>query len=172
MKIEKEMSSIMAGIFETELSEDNKQVAVYIADYVAKLVKKRLKCHVCNNTIVSNDNNVENDKYFKTLSRGGHIVPYTTFKDFVCQTFSIKLFSPIIEQVTEKNSVAAVSNTVLMKLDYGPTDFFCGQHFKKSKSMSLRKIINIFNNNKQKITNQDVREEQIRDFKKRQLKKR
>ena len=65
-----------------------------------------------------------------------------------------------------------MSNTVLMKLDHGPADFFCGQHFKKSKSMSLRTIINIFNNNKQKITNQDVLEEQIRDFKKRQLKKR
>ena len=82
----------MTGIFETELSEDNKQVAVYIPDYVAKLVKKRLKCHVCNNKIVSNDNNVENDKYFKTLSRREHIVPCTTFKDFVCQTFNIYLF--------------------------------------------------------------------------------
>ena len=65
-----------------------------------------------------------------------------------------------------------MSNTVLMKLYYGPADFYCGQHFKKSKSVPLRTIISIFNNNKQKITNQDVREEQIRDFKKGQLKKR
>ena len=69
----------MTEIFETELSEDNKQVAVYIAGYVAKRLKKHLKCHVCNN----------NNEYLKRLSRGELIVPCTTFKDFVCQTFSI-----------------------------------------------------------------------------------
>ena len=87
-----------------KLSEDSKQVAVYIAGYVAKKIKKLLKCHVCNNKIISNDNNVKNDEYLKTLSRGGLIVPSAAFKDFVCQTFSIlELISPIIEQVTERN---------------------------------------------------------------------
>ena len=59
-----------------------------------------------------------------------------------------------------------------MKLEYESADFSCEQHFKKSKSMSIWTIINIFCNNKQKITNDGVREEQIRDFKKRQLEKR
>ena len=49
-------------------------MAVYIADYVVKKIKKHLKCHVCNK-IISNDNIVENDEYLKTLSRGGFIVP-------------------------------------------------------------------------------------------------
>ena len=116
-----------------------------IAGYVAKKIKKHLKCHFCNNKIISNDNNVENDKYLKTLSLGGLIVPCTTFKYFVCQTFSIlELISPTIEQVTENNSVAAVPNTVLMKLKYLSADFSCEQHFKKSKPMSIRAIINIF----------------------------
>ena len=75
-------------------------------------------------------------------TRGGLIVPRTTLKDFVCQAFSIlELISPIIEQVTENNSVAAVSNTVLMKLEYGSVDFSCEQH----------------------LTDEGVREEQIRD---------
>ena len=98
----------------------------------------------------------------KTLSRGGLIVPCITFKDFVCQAFSIlKFVSLIMEQVTESNSVAAVSNTIMIKLEYGPADFYCEQHFKKSKSMSIATIINIFYN-KQKITNEGVRDEQIR----------
>ena len=80
--------------------------------------------------------------------------------------------SPIIEQVTENNSVAAVSNIVLMKLEYLLANFTCEQHFKNSESVSVRTIINIFYNNKQEITNKGVREEQIRDFKKRQLEKR
>ena len=80
--------------------------------------------------------------------------------------------SPIIEQVTENNSVAAVSNIVLMKLEYLLANFTCEQHFKNSKSVSVRTIINIFYNNKQELTNKGVREEQIRDFKKRQLEKR
>ena len=145
----------------------------YIAGYVAKKIKKHFKCHVRNNKIISNDNDVENDKYLKTLSQGGLFIPCATFKDVVCQTFSIlELVSPIIEQITENNSVAAVSNIVLMKLEYGPDDFSCEQHFKQSKAMSVRTITNIFYNNKQKIINQGVREEQIRDFKKRQLEKR
>ena len=162
----------MTEIFETELIEGSKQVAVYLAGYVAKKIKKHLKCHVCNNKIISNDNNVENDEYFKTLSRGGLIVPCTTFKDFVCQRFSIlELISPIIEQVnkTENNSVAAVSYTVLMESEYRSADFSCEQHFKKSKSMFVRTTINTLYNNKQEITNEGVREEQIWDFKKRQL---
>ena len=40
MKIEKEISSIMTEIFETEFSEGSKQLAVYIAGYVAKKIKK------------------------------------------------------------------------------------------------------------------------------------
>ena len=38
--------------------------------------------------------------------------------------------------------------------------------------MLVRAIINISYNNKQKITNEGMREEQIRDFKERQLEKR
>ena len=86
LKTEKEISSIMTEIFEIELSKDSKKVAVYIAGYVANRIKKHLKCHVCNNKIISHDNPVKN---LKTLSRGGIIAPCTSFKDFVCQTFSI-----------------------------------------------------------------------------------
>ena len=68
LKIEKELSPIMKEIFEIELSEDSKQVAAYIAGYVDRKIKK---CHVCKNKIISNDNNVEYDKYLKTLFRGG-----------------------------------------------------------------------------------------------------
>ena len=67
---------------------------------------------------------------FQTLSRDELIVPCTTFKNFVSQTFSIlELISPIIEQAIENHSLAAVSDTVLMKLEYGSTDFFSEQHF-------------------------------------------
>ena len=79
----------MREIFETEFSKDSKKVAVYIAGYVANRIKKHFKCHVCNNKIISHDNPVKNDEHLKTLSRGGIIVPCTSFKDFVCQTFSI-----------------------------------------------------------------------------------
>ena len=92
----------MTEIFETELSEGSKQVTVYIAGYVAKKIKKHLDFHVCNNKIISNDNYVKNDKYLKTLSRGGLIVPCTTFKDFVCQTFSILELILLIIQLSNK----------------------------------------------------------------------
>ena len=46
MKIEKEISPIMTEIFETELSEDSKQVAVYIAGYIAGYVAKKMEKHL------------------------------------------------------------------------------------------------------------------------------
>ena len=52
LKIEKETSLIMTEIFDTELSQDKKEVAEYIEDYVARKVKKYLKCYVCNNKII------------------------------------------------------------------------------------------------------------------------
>ena len=58
-----------------------------------------------------------------------------------------------------------------MKLEYKFSNFSCEQFFEKIKSMSIRTIINIFYNNKQKLTNEGVSEEQIRDFKNQQLKK-
>ena len=58
-----------------------------------------------------------------------------------------------------------------MKLEYKFSNFSCEQFFEKIKSMSIWTIINIFYNNKQKLTNEGVSEEQIRDFKKQQLKK-
>ena len=47
LKIEKKISPIMTGIFETEYNENSKQVAVYIAGYVAKKINIFTnKCHV------------------------------------------------------------------------------------------------------------------------------
>ena len=55
----------------------------------------------------------------KTLLHRGLVVLRVTFKDFVCETFTIlELISQIIEQVAENNSVAAVSNMDLMELEY------------------------------------------------------
>ena len=108
---------------------------MYIADYVVKKIKKHLKCHVCNNKIISNDNIVENDEYLKTLSRGGFIVPLKIL--FVRHLALLELILPIIEQVTKNISVTAKSNTVLIKLEYGSAGCSCKQHFKKSKSMSV-----------------------------------
>ena len=52
LKIGKETSLIMTEIFDTELSQDKKEVAEYIEGYVARKVKKYLKCYVCNNKII------------------------------------------------------------------------------------------------------------------------
>ena len=52
LKIEKETSLIMTEIFDTELSQDKKEVAEYIEGYVTRKVKKYLKCYVCNNKII------------------------------------------------------------------------------------------------------------------------
>ena len=58
-------------MLECQLSEDGMEVAVTIAGYVARKLKKRFGCQICDQKMVSIDQDVLNNEYLKILSRGG-----------------------------------------------------------------------------------------------------
>ena len=74
------------------LSEDSREVGIYIAGYVAKKLKERFGD--CCNGLLTGDSGAENPdfSYVQILSRGGPKTPSTNLVNYVCTTFSILLF--------------------------------------------------------------------------------
>ena len=67
------MEDLSTELYESELSDDSKQVAVTVARYIAKSLTKRSKCSQCKENLVARENDIIHDQYLKLLSRGGLI---------------------------------------------------------------------------------------------------
>jgi hypothetical protein len=121
---------------------------------------------------VCNDTNTNHDAYLHILSRGGLTIPSQSLKDFVFQAFSILDFiSTIIHDVTGSKNDRKVAEEILLQFISKTVKFTCHIHESWGVKYSLRVCINIFYNNKQKLTNETVRKDQIDGFKKRQTEK-
>ena len=74
------------------LSEDSREVAIYIAGYVAKKMKERFDD--CCNGLLSGDIGAGNPDflYVQILSRGGLTIPSAHLVNYVCTAFSILKF--------------------------------------------------------------------------------
>ena len=70
------------------LSEDSREVGIYIAGHVAKKVKERFGD--CCNGLLTSDSGAESPDflYVITLSRGGLTMPSTNLVNFVCTAFA------------------------------------------------------------------------------------
>ena len=160
-------------ISECQLNEESKEVAVSIAGYVAKTLSSRSDCNQCKEKLIfsNKDNGHDHDKYLRLLSCGGLTVPSLALTDFIFQTFSILHYiSPTIHEVTKNKNIRKITENVLPKHLNKVVNFACVNHEDWAVRFSVRACINIFYNNEQKITNQSVRKDQIKDFKKRQTK--
>ena len=73
--------------------------------------------------------------------------------------------------VTQNVSVRSVAEEVLSDLQTNCINFTCIQHEQWGKTFTIRAVVNIFYNNKQKKVNDSLRKEQVTDFKERQKKK-
>ena len=148
-------------------------MAVSIAGYVAKTLLSRSDCNQCKEKLTSNnkDNCHDHDKYLRLLSRGGLTVPGLSLTDFTFQTFTILHYiSPTIHEVTKNKSIRKIAENFLPKHLNKVVNFACVNHEDWAVVFSVQACINIFYNNEQKITNQSIRKDQIKDFKKRQTK--
>ena len=65
------------------------EVAVTIAGYVAKKLKKRFGCQTGYQKMVSTNQDVLNNEYLKIFSRGGLISPSQPLSNFICHLFRI-----------------------------------------------------------------------------------
>ena len=71
------------------LSDDSREVALHIARYIAKKVKKRLgncyKEYLSGNLVPKNSN----FSYLQILSRRGLTIPWTNLVNYLCTAFAI-----------------------------------------------------------------------------------
>ena len=157
-------------IAKCQLNEERKEVAVSIAGYVAKTLSSQSDCNQCEEKLIFNnkDNGQEHGKYPRLLSRGGLTIPSLVFTGFIFQTFSILYYiSPTKQEMKKKTkkNIRKFAENVLPKHLNKVVNFACVNHEKWAVRFSVRTCINIFHDNEQKIANQSVRKDQIKDFK-------
>ena len=110
------------------------------------------------------------NKYLNVLSRGGLIVPSPALADFSCNGFAVLDYVDAIIQRYSRVSVREAGQYVISK--YCPNAMFtCDEHIEWDTKFATQIIVNIFYNNKQKLTADSVRKEAVKTFKKRQREK-
>jgi hypothetical protein len=161
-----ELAELSTEILESQLSEESSHVSVTIAGYVAKQLSKKIKCSHCTDKLISKNSDTLHDSYLKLLSRGGLIHPTQSLADFVAQSFSIlDLTSDLILKYSSIVPTNMLAEDVLNNYTAG-VYFTCDAHKDSGKRMATRIIINIFYNNKRLISTDNVRKQQVKDFKK------
>ena len=153
-------------ILNLSLSESSCEVAEIVAGYIGAKLHCRLSCQDCEKLIIK-QNNDNVSEYFDSLSRGGLTVPSGDLADFVCSSFAILDFTDALMHST---SVRKLSESCLEK--FAPqSEFCCKQHENLGRKFAIKMIVNVFYNNKQKLTCDNVRKETVKEFKRRQRNK-
>jgi hypothetical protein len=149
------------------LSDESREVAVYIAGYIAKkLVKKFGECCkkfcICSNPSIDS----QDTHYLNILSRGGLIVPSSYLIDYVCDGFAYIdcVFDIINSSKLQDRKAAKLVLNIAMKNEA----FLCLTHWIKGRDYVHHTISNIYFNNNRKVITDCVHKDNIVAFKKRQ----
>ena len=154
-------------IMDLSLSHESEEVAYTIAGYVAKKLSKRSKCETCKTVLGESNIDDQRNKYMLLLSRGGLTVPSSVTADFVCQSFAILDFADAYIEKQFEISTRAAAEFILHS--FAPNLVFtCTEHISWGWKFAIRIVVNVFYNNKQKITSDSVRKSAVHSFKTRQ----
>ena len=138
-------------IFELSLSPESKEVAFTIAGCAAKKLLKRSKCNNCKENMVGDEND-DVPEYFQLLSRGGLTVPSVPMAEYVCGAFAILDYADKLIEKDNSGTTTRSAADIILKL-YAPKSIFtCSNHIEWGHTFASQIIINIFYNNKQKLT--------------------
>ena len=169
-EITRNLKNMENEIQESALSQESEEVSVYITGYIIKKLLKRFGCNDCKYLLLSEENAIE-DKYIKLLNRGGLLIPSSN----VC-LYSSKCFAilEVIFDVLLKYAPNDIRNCAAYFLDkYLPSIVICcSTHNTSSRKWLCRIVSNIYINNNQKISNSEIRKDDVKRFKARQTEKR
>ena len=158
-------------LYEATMKKDGEEVATTIAGYIGKQLVKRSKCKDCKTALVlPKDTSSFDNTYFYQLSRGGLTVPSPSLAEFVVSSFAI--LDSVDEKIMKFPLIPCrhAAEFVLRKYSQ-PVRFTCDYHRKWGIQFAIKPIVNIFYNNKQKLSADLVRKDSISGFKKRQREK-
>ena len=151
------------------LSEDSREVRIYIAGYVAKKLKKRFGD--CCNRLLTGYSGVENPDflYAQILSRRGLTIPSTNLVNYVCTAITILEF---VDDLMTKSGlpVRKVADHALIHCFQLFEIFACTTHEAIARKITNSTAVNIYFNNKRKICTDSVAADGVKTFKKRQSK--
>ena len=157
-------------LYEVSLSNDSEEVATTVAGYIARKMSQRSKCNSCKSALVSSTDAHFENNYFNLLSRGGLTVPSPHLAEFVINGFAV--LDAIDEKVMKFPSIPTKTAAEFVLRKYSqPVRFTCHHHLAWGMQFSIKSIVNIFYNNKQKISADSVRKDDIVGFKRRQREK-
>ena len=147
------------------LNPGSAEVAYTIAGYVARKLMNRFECEKCEEMMTAGEDDKRMSmEYFNLLSRGGLTAPSSQLSEFVCSAFCIVEY---VDKLVASTSVRKITEMALHA--YAPkSSFACEIHLKNGYKFSIRTVVNIFYNNKQKLARDEVRKDSLRGFKKRQ----
>ena len=163
------ISDYVNEVLEVELSDDTKEVAAY--GFIVKKMLKNKNCKECSVAMKAKENTSGHDEHLPLLSRAGLICPSPDLHDFVCQAISIlDWLSLYLKGLSDQVSIRKVTKLLLGRHMQRSANFTCSSHMDWGKDVCFDIIINIYYNNRQRITCDLARNEQLKEFKKRQRK--
>ena len=152
-EFEREIEFILGShLYEASLDQESNQVAVYIAGYICKKMLDAIECQSCKDLLEG----TEQDHYFQLLNNGGLKIPSPHLIEFVSSAFAILDMTDVHIAMYKSISVSVLARLVLKKYT-NCARFTCNEHLDWARKISIKTVINIFYNNKQKEKNSMVR---------------
>ena len=154
------------------LSEDSREVGIYIAGYVAKKLKQRFGD--CCNELLTSDSGAENPdfSYVQILSRENLCltIPLANLVNYICKAFAIIEF---VDDLITKSGlpVRKAAEHVLIHCFQSFETFACIKHGAIARKITNSTAVNIYFNNKRKICTDSVAADKVKTFRKRQSEK-
>ena len=172
LKLLGEIESVSSELLQCSLSSDTQKVCTQVTGYIVRKLDERLHCSMCKSKLVATGSDVKrpDTAYIDTISRGGLIVPSTEMTNFVSNVFALLDFTDrfIMKYPSVKCRDAA---TVILEKYVGGDDILCNEHTNIGRRRIFLSACNVFYNNKRKDITANIRKDQLKKVKVRQLKK-
>ena len=153
------------------LDHDAKHVAAVVAGYAAKKIIKRSQCDQCEQTLtaINPQNSFKEFEYLSKLNLGGLTLPSVDLAQYVFKSFAM-LESAFVIILNSSMNERDAGECVLTKNTCSQF-FLCEQHTFKVKFIN-RIICNVYFNNAQKLSANEVRKDTVQQFKNRRKRRR
>ena len=167
MKLKTDMDSLRISLDTLMLSPNSREVAVHIADYTAKKYLKKIKSSSCCKMHITGSIDMENPdhEYLIILNRGGLTIPSPNLVNYVCDAFAVL---SVTENVLINQSKLTSRNAAKEALSHvmGCCNFTCENHKVEGQKVVVSTFVNVFFNNKRKISTASRRKDNVGSFKK------
>ena len=161
-KMNEEIDLMIRDVGRLSLSPETKDISNHVAGYVAvKLQASVNGC--CGKRLINAGEN--SDNYHKKLSRGGLTVASEALENYVATGFSI--LDACETTIVKSGIPSRIAGEFLLKkyLSVDEYGFACTGHESETGAKIIRRITNVFFNNKRKCLTDAVTDDRVKKFK-------